>query len=136
MYRCASGELRRGFTVIELLVVLAAIALLLSIAAPRYIAHLDQAREVALKHDLRALRDAIDKFNADQLRYPETLDELVARRYLRSLPIDPITQRADSWVLLMPADGGSVATAGARGVADVRSGAKGRAQDGSDYAGW
>lgn len=129
VYRCASGEPPQGFTVIELLVVMAAIALLLSIAAPRYIAHLDQAREVALKHDLRALRDAIDKFHADQLRYPEALNELVARRYLRSLPIDPITQRGDTWLLVAAVDGG-------HGVADVRSGAKGRAQDGSDYAGW
>ena len=129
VYRCASGEPRRGFTVIELLVVLAAIALLLSVAAPRYIAHLDRAREVVLKHDLHALRDAIDKFHADQQRYPQALDELVARRYLRSLPTDPITQRNDSWLLVAPAGVGT-------GVMDVHSGAKGRANDGSDYASW
>ncbi len=129
MCRCSNGEPRRGFTVIELLVVLAAIALLLSVAAPRYIAHLDQAREVALKHDLNAMRDAIDKFHADQSRFPDTLAELVARRYLRSLPADPITQRSDTWVSLPPADA-------SRGVMDVRSGAKGRANDGSDYAAW
>lgn len=119
-----------GFTVIELLVVLAAIGLLLAVAAPRYVQHLDTAREVALKQDLHALRDAIDKFYADQTRYPATLDELVEKRYLRAIPTDPITQRGDSWVIVPP----SRALAGA--VFDVRSGAKGQAQDGSAYALW
>lgn len=119
-----------GFTVIELLVVLAAIGLLLAVAAPRYSQHVDQAREVALKHDLRALRDAIDKFYADQARYPATLDELVVKRYLRGLPVDPITERTDSWLILAPT--GQAAGA----IFDIRSGAKGTARDGSAYATW
>jgi len=119
-----------GFTVIELLVVLAAIGLLLSVAAPRYSQHVDQAREVALKHDLRALRDAIDKFYADQARYPATLDELVVKRYLRGLPVDPITERTDSWLILAPTGQASGA------IFDIRSGAKGTARDGSAYATW
>lgn len=119
-----------GFTVIELLVVLAAIALLLSVAAPRYITHLDTAREVALKENLRQMRVAIDKFYADQARYPAALDELVARRYLRSLPADPITQRSDSWVILSPSNKAPGA------VFDVRSGAPGQSRDGSVYASW
>lgn len=130
---------KRGFTVIELLVVLAAIALLLSVAAPRYLQHLDRAREVALRHDLQQLRDAIDKFYGDQARYPASLDELVTKRYLRSVPVDPVTERSDSWVLLAPANptptgGQGAGVAGA--VFDVRSGAKGTAQDGSAYASW
>ena len=120
----------KGFTVIELLVVLAAIALLLSVAAPRYVQHLDQARDVALRGNLREVRDAIDKFYADQARYPAALDELVARRYLRSLPADPVTQRSDSWVIVPP----PASTAGA--VFDIRSGAPGQARDGSAYASW
>ena len=120
----------RGFTVIELLVVLAAIGLLLSIAAPRYLAHLDAARETALKQDLHQLRDAIDKFYGDQARYPAALDELVAKRYLRALPVDPITQRTDGWVIVAPPD------KAAGTVFDVRSGAPGRASDGSAYAAW
>lgn len=119
-----------GFTVIELLVVLAAIGLLLAVAAPRYVQHLDTAREVSLKQDLRAMRDAIDKFYSDQSRYPATLDELVDRRYLRAVPADPMTQRGDSWVLVPP----SGKPAGL--VFDVRSGAKGLARDGTAYASW
>lgn len=119
-----------GFTVIELLVVLAAIALLLSVAAPRYVQHLDTARDVALKENLRQMRDAIDKFYADQARYPATLDELVTRRYLRSLPADPVTQSRDSWVIVAPGN----KAAGA--VFDIRSGAQGQARDGSAYAAW
>lgn len=127
--RSRSGDRGDGFTVIELLVVLAAVGLLLSIAAPRYVAHLDRAKEVALRHDLRAMREAIDKFQADQGRYPQALDELVQRRYLRELPVDPVTQRSDSWLPL-------AASSPERGVADVRSGARGRSTEGSDYAQW
>lgn len=121
---------RRGFTVIELIVVLAAIALLLSVAAPRYMAHLDAARETALREDLHQLRDAIDKFYADQTRYPADLQELVAKHYLRAVPEDPITQRVDSWQLTAPSDKGQGA------VFDVHSGAPGQARDGSPYASW
>jgi len=120
----------RGFTVIELLVVLAAIALLLAVAAPRYMQHLDTAREVTLKEDLRAMREAIDKFYSDQSRYPATLDELVAKRYLRAVPIDPMAQRGESWLLVAPTGNGTGA------VFDVRSGATGLARDGTAYASW
>jgi general secretion pathway protein G len=121
---------RRGFTVIELIVVLAAIGLLLSIAAPRLMRHLDTAREVTLKQDLRAMREAIDKFFSDQGRYPADLQELVAKHYLRELPEDPITQRRDSWQVVQPADRAQ------GGVYDVHSGAPGQGRDGSRYAQW
>jgi general secretion pathway protein G len=119
-----------GFTVIELLVVLACIGMLLALAVPRYIGHLDAARDIALKHDLHAMRDAIDKFYADQGRYPAQLQELVTRRYLRALPEDPVTQRSDTWITLPPGGQGNA------GVFDVRSGATGNARDGSAYASW
>lgn len=121
---------RRGFTVIELLVVMAVIALLAAVAAPRYWQHVDHAREVALRQSLVRMREAIDKFYADQARYPDALQELVARRYLRALPVDPVTDRADTWVLVPPPS----PAAGA--VFDVRSGAPGLARDGSPYAAW
>lgn len=124
----------RGFTVIELLVVLAAIGLLLSIAAPRYVQHLDTSREVVLKEDLYQLRAAIDKFYSDQGRYPGALDELVVKRYLRAVPVDPFTQRSDSWQLVPPSGGTSVQSGTA--VFDVRSGARGQARDGSAYDSW
>lgn len=126
LLRCRSV----GFTVIELLVVLAAIALLLSVAAPRYMQHLDTAREVALKENLHQMRDAIDKFYSDQARYPAALDDLVKKRYLRGVPEDPFTQRSDSWVIVAPGDRAPGA------VFDVRSGAKGQARDGSRYETW
>lgn len=124
----------RGFTVIELLVVLAAIGLLLGIAAPRYMQHLDHAREVTLREDLYQLRDAIDKFYADQGRYPASLDDLVVKRYLRAVPVDPLTQRSDSWIIVAPGHASSSKAAGA--VFDVHSGAAGLARDGSSYASW
>ncbi len=123
---------RRGFTLVELLVVLAALGLLLSLAAPRYFAHVDRGREVVLRHNLMAIRDAIDKFHADRARYPLGLKELVAERYLREMPLDPITDRDDTWQLLAP--GGQVIETGA--TADVRSGAAGNARDGTPYARW
>lgn len=124
----AGAARRGGFTVIELLVVLAAIALLLAVAAPRYVQHLDQAREVTLKSSLQAMRDAIDKFQADQSRPPAALAELVQRGYLRRVPVDPLTQRDDTWVVQVAGSG--------QGVTDVRSGAAGQARDGSTYASW
>lgn len=119
-----------GFTIIELMVVLACIGLLLAIAAPRYVQHVDHAREVTLRQDLRELRVAIDQFKADQQHYPQTLDELVTRGYLRSVPVDPITASADTWKLdAAPGEGAGT-------VADLHSGATGVAQDGSSYASW
>ena len=121
---------RLGFTVIELLVVLAAIGLLLSVAAPRYVQHIDAAREVALRHNLQQVREAIDKFYADQGRYPDALEELVQRRYLRRVPDDPVSQRSNGWRVLPP--DGKVAGK----VFDIRSGASGRAMDGTEYGTW
>jgi len=121
----------RGFTLIELLVVMAVIATLLTIAVPRYFDHIDRAREATLRTTLATLRDAIDKYQADSGRYPETLDELVRKQYLRRVPVDPLTDSAETWVLV-PAPEGN----GAGGAWDVRSGAEGRARDGSDFAAW
>ncbi len=126
-------RLRRAasaYTLIELLVVMAALGLLLSISAPRYTEHVDRAREAVLRHNLAGVRDAIDKFHADRARFPIDLDELVQARYLRRLPLDPITERADSWILVAPTAPDSGA------VADVRSGAEGSARDGTRYAAW
>lgn len=119
---------RRGFTLLELMVVLAIIALLLTIAAPRYFTHLDRAKENTLKQTLFVVRDALDKFQADKGRLPGSLDELVAESYLRQRPVDPITERADTWVI--------VVGDGASGIQDVHSGAEGAARDGSRYAEW
>ena len=91
-----------GFTLIELIIVMAILALLISIAVPRYFAHIERAKEATLKQDLNVMRDAIDKFYGDQGRFPDSLDELVARRYLRSLPQDPVAGGTRGWVLVAP----------------------------------
>jgi general secretion pathway protein G len=94
---------RRGFTLIEMLVVLTLIALLLTLAIPRYFSALDNGRLRVQQQNVATLRDAIDKFYGDQGRYPDTLDELVTKRYLRQVPVDPVTEKPD-WVVLAPQD--------------------------------
>jgi len=121
-----------GFTLIELIVVLAILAALLSIAAPRYFVHVDRAREATLMQNLNVMRDAIDKFYADKGRYPETIEELVTTRYLRSVPVDPITESDTTWVVLQPPLDAQVVS----GVYDVRSGAPGEGANGKPYAQW
>jgi general secretion pathway protein G len=118
--------MRRGFTLIELLVVMAIIATLLSIATPRYFSHLDRAREAALRETLFIVRDSIDKFHADTGRYPSELNELVTRRYLRKLPVDPVSESTDTWIIVPPPNEAS-------GVWDIQSGAGGEAKP---YAQW
>lgn len=121
---------RRGFTMIELLVTLAILGLLVSLAAPRYFGNMDKAKEDVLREDLYLMRDAIDKFYSDRNRYPATLDELVTERYLRKVPVDPFTQSTKSWVPVAAADP-------AQGVvADVRSGAPNTARDGTWLKDW
>ena len=116
---------KAGFTLIELMVVMAIIAMLLSIAAPRYFNHLDRAREAALRETLVVVRDAIDKFHGDTGRYPADLQELVERHYLARVPVDPVSESRDTWV--------SVPLAGEPGMWDVHSGAGGQEQP---YADW
>jgi len=123
---------QEGFTLIELIVVMAIVALLAGIAAPRYFHSVEHAREHSLKTSLRVMRDAIDHFAADRGRYPETLDELVQARYLRALPEDPFTGSAGGWVAVLPPPDADLKGQ----VFDVRSGMAGRAPDGSLYADW
>ncbi len=114
---------------IELLVVLSIIALLLTLAVPKYIHSVDVAKEVVLIENLHLVRETIDKFYGDKGRYPESLDELVSERYLRALPQDPITGSASTWTLIPPA------TLDAKGgVYDLKSGAPGATTDGRPFA--
>lgn len=119
-----------GFTLIELLVVLAVIATLLAIALPRYFSSLENSREAVLKQDLAVLRETLDRFYGDKGRYPDALEELVGARYLRNVPVDPMTESNATWVIVAP----ELPEMGA--VYDVRSGAEGVARDGSEYRSW
>jgi general secretion pathway protein G len=92
-----------GFTLIEMVIVLALIGLLLTLAVPRYFVALDNGKVKVQQQNLSSIRDALDKFFGDQGRYPETLDELVGKRYLRSVPIDPLTEKSN-WTIVAPTD--------------------------------
>jgi general secretion pathway protein G len=120
----------RGFTLIEMLVVMVVIALLLTIAVPRYWRTLERSKEAVLKQDLSALRDSIDKFYGDTGKFPESLAALVDKRYLRSIPVDPIAKSAERWVVVQAEDPDD------NGVKDVHSGAEGSGQNGVPYAAW
>ena len=109
----------KGFTLVELMVVLTVIALLLSVVVPDYVGRVRRAEEAVLQENLTLMRDALDKHFADAGRYPNGLEELVAKRYLRSIPKDPFTQSPATWVAVPPAD----PTKGA--VYDIRSAAQG-----------
>ncbi len=122
---------KKGFTLIELLVVMSVIATLLTIAVPRYFQHLDRAREAALRESLAVMRDAVDKYRGDTGNYPETLEDLVTKRYLRKVPPDPITESTETWVIVPPPD-----EPGQKKVWDIRSGAEGQGLNGSDYSSW
>ena len=122
---------KKGFTLIELLVVMSVIATLLTIAVPRYFQHLDRAREASLRESLAVMRDAVDKYRGDTGRYPETIEELVTKRYLRKVPPDPITESTETWVIVPPPD-----EPGQKKVWDIRSGADGQGLNGSDYSTW
>jgi len=121
---------RPGFTLIELLVVLAIIGTLLMIAVPRYFSSVDRSKEAVLKENLFQLRDAIGKYYSDRGRYPDSIETLASERYLRSVPTDPITDSAATWVAVAPTDPQK------GGVFDVKSGAAGKATDGTEYATW
>ena len=109
----------KGFTLVELMVVLTVIALLLSVVVPDYVGRLRRAEEAVLQENLALMRDALDKHYADAGKYPGSLEELVGKRYLRAIPKDPFTHSNASWVAVPPQDTRKGS------VWDIRSSAKG-----------
>jgi general secretion pathway protein G len=128
--RPASPPRCAAFTLIELMVVLAIIATLLMLAVPRYYSSVDKSKEAVLKENLYQMRDAIGKYYADKGKYPESFEALAAEKYLRRVPLDPVTESATTWIAVPPEDPQK------GGVVDVKSGAEGKATDGTAYGDW
>ena len=110
------------------MIVMAIIALLLTLAVPKYFQGLDRSKDVVLMENLRTTREVIDKFYADNGRYPDSLSELVETKYLRQIPLDPVTDSAYTWVITPP-------ESPYKGeVYDIHSGARGQSRDGTPYS--
>lgn len=129
MVTMSRNNQQRGFTMIELLIVMAMIATIIAIAMPRYFDGLHRAKETALKQNLKEMREAIGHYHEDKGQYPATLDTLVLERYLRFIPVDPITEREDTWLIVER-------TQTQRGVYDVQSGSPALDKNGVAYNSW
>lgn len=124
-----------GFTLVELLVVMSLIMILGTLALPQYKHSVVYAREAVLKEDLFRMRDAINQFYADKGHYPESLDALVTEGYVRKIPVDPMTNGADTWrAIAAESDPGNPTAA--LGTYDVISGSDRTALDGTKYSEW
>jgi general secretion pathway protein G len=126
---------QRGFTLIELLIVITIIMILAGIAMVQYRNSVQAADETVLRTNLFRMRDAIDQYYADKGKYPASLDALVSERYLRDVPIDPITRERTTWVTV-PADPDPSNPGAGPGIYDVKSGAQGSGLDGKRYSAW
>ena len=120
----------RAFTLIELLVVLGIVALLLTLAVPRFFPSIDSTKETILAENLRNTRAVIDQYKADTGRYPDALEQLVEKKYLRELPMDPILESREGWVVEAPPDGEQGE------VGNIRSAAPGNDRKGKPFAEW
>ena len=130
--RLAARGSPRGFTLIEILIVVTIIGILITLAQPSYQRAVAAAKEATLKEDLFILRDVIDQFYADNTKYPQALNDLVEKRYLRRIPKDPITGSDETWTLVHLTD----EQGQQQGIFDVRSGSEATALDGTRYSDW
>jgi general secretion pathway protein G len=128
-------KLARGFTLVELMVVMLIIAILAAIAIPAYVASIRAAREAVLKEDLHVMRDAIDAYTNDKNKAPQALDDLVTAGYLKNIPNDPMTHSTDTWVPTMDDTLQSVDQTDP-GMTDVHSGSEQAGSDGQPYNTW
>ena len=124
-----------GFTFIELMIVMAIIAVLMAVALPKYTRSIQRSKESVLKNNLFTLRTVIDEYTYDKKKAPQTLEDLVSDGYLRQVPIDPITGNAESWKLTME-DATNAADQSQPGIWDVHSGANGTSLEGTPYSEW
>jgi general secretion pathway protein G len=128
-------RLERGFTLIELMVVISLLVVLASMGLVQYRHSIVRSKEAVLKEDLFRIRDAIDQYYADKNQYPSTLDALVSDGYIRMVPKDPFTQSESTWQQV-PAEPDPNNPVAEPGVYDIKSGAEGTALDGTRYAEW
>ena len=124
-----------GFTLVELVIVLAIISILLMLAVPRYATSVRNTREAVLKTDLQVMRGAIDSYTMDKQKAPQSLDDLVQDGYLKSIPEDPMTRSKDTWVT-ETTDAMYSLDQTDPGVDDVHSGSQDTGSDGQPYASW
>lgn len=127
------GVLARGFTLMELVIVMTIIAILATVAIPTFMKHIQRAKEVRLMHDLAVMRQAIDNYTQDKEEAPKSLQDLVSSGYLRQIPEDPLTKSADTWQTEMQSQD-EVLPGKTAGIKDVRSGAPGTGTDGKSYS--
>lgn len=127
--------MERGFTLIELMVVISLLVVLASMGLVQYRHSIVRSKEAVLKEDLFRIRDAIDQYYADKNQYPSTLDALVSDGYIRMVPRDPFTQSESTWQQV-PAEPDPNNPVAEPGVYDIKSGAEGTALDGTRYAEW
>ena len=127
--------LRRGFTLVELMVVMLIISILLAIAVPSFIASIRTAREAALRQDLHTMRDAIEQYTEDKQQAPQSLDDLVTAGYLKKMPMDPMTHSSDTWVTAQ-SDSYTSIDQSQTGIDDVHSGSDQIGSDGIAYSEW
>lgn len=124
-----------GFTLIELIIVMTIIGLLTAIAIPSYLTSVKKAREAVLREDLHTLRGSIDSFTVDKEKAPESLDDLVQAGYIKSIPLDPMTNRSDTWITSQSDTLSSISeTQG--GIDDVHSGSETLSSTGNTYNTW
>ena len=125
----------QGFTLLELMIVMVVIGLLAAIAIPSYTRNIRAANEAVLKADLYEMRRAIDSYTVDKQKAPQTLDDLVQSGYLKTMPVDPMTKRSDTW---MPVQEDTLMSLDQTesGIDDVHSGAQLTAADGTSYSTW
>lgn len=125
----------RGFTLIEVLVVITLVVVLASMGMASYTNSVRRAREAVLKEDLFRMRDAIDQYYADKTKYPQSLQDLVTDGYLREIPKDPITNSADTWTTVQ-AEPDINNPAAEPGIFDVKSGSDALSMEGNKYSEW
>jgi len=124
-----------GFTLIELMIVMAIIGVLATLAIPNFIAAIKHAREAVLKEDLQTMRMAIDSYTMDKQKAPQSLDDLIQDGYLKTIPEDPITHSKDTWVTDTNDAMYSIDQT-EPGIADVHSGSEETGADGQPYSSW